>query len=484
MQKLVLIHGAIGSDQELVQIADLLASDFEVINYAIPGHGSRSNERSQFQLKTIMADLESLLESIGEAYIFGFSMGGYIAMALAQNHCPNILGIVTLGTKLNWSKTVAEREIGMLNLTFLKEKAAGFYEYLRELHGQNLEQLISPTAQLMEELGKAPLLTPTSVAQITIPVHCTRGGKDKMVTKAETKAIVDAMPNGRYFEIPNWIHPIGFLKPKAVAKHIKIQIAAMRNTYLDIKQHNIAIRKIGDWKSNQPTLVFLHEALGSMAQWKSFPENLTQTLGLPGLLLEMPGYGFSSAVCEKRDNRYLHDFAWEILPAILEKLNLQQDLILVGHSDGGTEALLYAARYPHQVKAVITLAAHIKNEPETRAGIVPAISAYQAGKLQNLELYHGEKTEQLFYNWANTWLSPDFKDWNITKDIQGTKIPALISQGDDDQYGTSAQVYEIVDCFGDFAQACFIPNCGHSPHISHEKEVLAEILAWWKTLHF
>jgi len=479
MQKLVLIHGALGSDRGLVQIANLLAKDYEVINYALPGHGSRSNELAKFQLKAIVADLESLLDTIGEAYVFGFSMGGYIAMALAQNNCPNILGIVTLGTKLNWSVSIAERESRMLQLAFMQEKAPAFYKYLHELHGENLAFLFTPTAQLMQELGNDPLISAESVAKIKVPVHCTRGGKDSMVTKAETMSIVDAIPLGQYFEIPNWSHPIGFLNPRAVARHIQIQIAAMQNEYLVVGAHTIAIRKIGEWKANQPTLVFLHEALGGMAQWKSFPGNLSQAMQLPGLLIEMPGYGFSSAVSEKRNNRYLHDFAWEILPAILEKLNLQQDLILVGHSDGGTEALLFAARYSHQVKAVITLAAHIKNETETRAGITPVIAAYQAGKLENLGLYHREKTEKLFYDWADTWLSEDFVSWNIAEDIKGTEVPALILQGDTDQYGTAAQVHEIVGCLGDLATPCFIVDCGHSPHISHQKEVMEQITAWW-----
>lgn len=219
-------------------------------------------------------------------------------------------------------------------------------------------------------------------------------------------------------------------------------------------------------------LVFLHEALGSIPQWRSFPSDLCHRLGMNGIVYERQGHGKSDPLTEKRDSRYLHNYAWNELPAFLDTiLPPDQKIILIGHSDGGTIALLYAAKFPKRVKAVVTMAAHVINEPETIAGIEPAVNAFKSGKLNKLHDYHGDKTARLFYSWADTWRSDEFRDWDITPDIGEIQCPCLILQGNKDQYGTIRQLELIQQSVSYTCITKFIKDCGHHPHLEKPNEV-------------
>lgn len=223
------------------------------------------------------------------------------------------------------------------------------------------------------------------------------------------------------------------------------------------------VNKTNDTKR---VVLFLHEALGSIGQWKDFPELLCKELHLPGIVYERQGHGKSPALTEKRRSDYLHKYAWNELPSFLEPLISTfeiEEIILVGHSDGGTIALLHAAKFPEKIKAVITMAAHVINESETIAGIQPAVDAYQSGKLNGLRKYHGEKTETLFYAWADIWRSPAFKNWDITQDIKSICAPVLAIQGSDDQYGTIEQLELIAKNTN--AETTLIEDCEHHPHL-------------------
>lgn len=475
---LVLIHGALGTIQELEVVASLLSQEYEVHCYEIPGHGKRSEELNRFSLSKVASDLSGFLENLGPSYIFGFSLGGYLALHLAQQSEQNILGVITLGTKLEWNPSIAENETRALNIDFLRSKVPDFYTYLTKIHGDNLLPLLNATNTFMCELGNSPSIDHYSVRNLNIPVRIILGGKDKMVSKEESIKIATAIKNGHYFEIPHFIHPIGFLNNNHLAKAIKIQLRSLQYQFLELKDKTIAYQTIE--KNRKYRFIFLHEALGSIAQWKDFPEELCQKVDISGTILEMEGYGFSSAQEKERGADYLHRFALDDLPEIIKHLDYDEKLILVGHSDGGTNALLYSAHHPGKIAGIITMAAHILNEPETREGIPPAIKAYEDGKLQGLGLFHGEKTEKLFYDWANTWLSAEFKDWNITDDIENIKVPGLIIQGTNDQYGTDDQVHRISACFKGNAQSFFIENCGHAPHLEKQEEVIHAITKWLK----
>jgi pimeloyl-ACP methyl ester carboxylesterase len=223
-------------------------------------------------------------------------------------------------------------------------------------------------------------------------------------------------------------------------------------------------------------LLFLHEALGSIPQWKTFPKDLCSRLAVEGIVYERQGHGKSSAFDSRRKEDYLHNYALKELPAFIEQvIPSGKKIILIGHSDGGTIALLYAHKYPDNVKSIVTLAAHVINEPETRAGIQPAVDAYIAGKLSGLQKYHGSKTEELFYAWAETWISEPFIEWNITSEIKNTSAYGIFIQGKDDQYGTEKQLDLIVKGYQGPSDKIFLDNCGHHPHLEQSEIVIDHI---------
>lgn len=220
-------------------------------------------------------------------------------------------------------------------------------------------------------------------------------------------------------------------------------------------------------------LLFLHEALGSIAQWKSFPMELCSATQIKGIVYEREGHGQSSPLKKARTSSYLHDYAFEELPIFLEKvIPASTKVILVGHSDGGTIALLHAHQFPAQIFAVITMAAHVINEKETIEGIGPAITAYENGKLDGLIKYHGKKTNSLFYSWVDTWRSEAFRTWNIVDEI-GSRHPYLCIQGMDDQYGTLEQLRLIQSKTR--ASIVALENCGHHPHLE-QKEIVIKLI--------
>lgn len=221
-----------------------------------------------------------------------------------------------------------------------------------------------------------------------------------------------------------------------------------------------------------PWLVFLHEGLGSCAMWKDFPARLCQVTGCRGLLYDRLGYGNSSPLRERRRIHYLHDYALRELPAVLHQLIGDQEHFLVGHSDGGSIALIYAAQQPARLRGVVTEAAHVFVEAMTLDGIRAADAAFGAGKLRALGKYHGDKTATIFKAWSETWLSYGFQFWNIEYLLPSIECAALIVQGSEDQYGSAAQVDAIV------AQAlnavpAMIEQCGHAPHHEQPDALLA-----------
>lgn len=231
----------------------------------------------------------------------------------------------------------------------------------------------------------------------------------------------------------------------------------------------------------KPVFVFLHEALGSIVQWKSFPSELCADFHLPGIVIERSGHGHSSSLIKKRDRNYLHEYADETAEVLREILNPNQQIILVGHSDGGSIALILGARKMKNLRGIITMAAHTFVEDETLAGIHPAIAAFEDGKLNGLYKIHGEKTKDLFYAWADTWLHPDFKSWDIRSEITSFTIPVLAIQGENDQYGTEEQVNSIVLSHTNRLKE-IIPSCGHHPHLEKPEQVMKAIAHWMKEL--
>ena len=222
----------------------------------------------------------------------------------------------------------------------------------------------------------------------------------------------------------------------------------------------------------QPTLVFLHEGLGSIALWRDFPTRLCGRLGLPGLVYDRWGHGQSEPVVGPRAVRYLHDEAELYLPGVLEQSGVERPL-LVGHSDGGTIALLFAARFPERAAAVVAEAAHIFVEDTTVAGILAAGRAFAETDLATrLARYHGDKTHSLFRAWHDRWLAPEFRSWNIEAELVRITCPVLVLQGAADEYGTVEQVEAIARAVSGPSHTVLLPGIGHTPHHEAAGQVL------------
>jgi pimeloyl-ACP methyl ester carboxylesterase len=227
------------------------------------------------------------------------------------------------------------------------------------------------------------------------------------------------------------------------------------------------------------TLIFLHEGLGSVALWRDWPQQLCQRLGLSGLVYSRQGYGQSSPRTDVRGTGrlqpdYMHREALEVLPQLLRQLGIERPLLL-GHSDGGTIALLHAAHHP--VAGCIVMAPHVMVEEVSIRSIAAAREAYENGLLrQRLSPFHAD-VDGAFWQWNDVWLSEAFRSYDIRKEISAISAPLLAIQGEDDPYGTMAQIDEIARAVPQTRQVK-LPRCGHSPHKDQPEAVAQAIEAF------
>lgn len=218
-------------------------------------------------------------------------------------------------------------------------------------------------------------------------------------------------------------------------------------------------------EAQRPVLVFLHEGLGSLSQWSVFCEQLCRRTGCPGLAFDRRGHGLSPPLTQMRTIHYLHRHALEELPQVLATHLAKRPYLLIGHSDGGSIALIAGAERSPLLKGIVTVAAHVFVESCCVEGIAQARAAYEEGGLRRaLMRYHGDKTDPLFAAWADTWTSPWFRTWNIEYLLPSIEAPLLVLQGRDDQYGTTAQVDAITRHSGGPTTPLLLEDCGHAPH--------------------
>jgi pimeloyl-ACP methyl ester carboxylesterase len=224
--------------------------------------------------------------------------------------------------------------------------------------------------------------------------------------------------------------------------------------------------------AGSPLLVFLHEGLGSRSMWRDFPARLCEAAACRGLVYSRPGYGQSTGPTERRrDPDYLHRQADEVLPALLEHLDIAEPVWLFGHSDGGSIALLFAAHLPRQAAGVVAVAPHIFLEDVTLRGIEKARGAYAApGPRERLGRHHAD-ADGVLRAWIDIWLSPGFRDWNIEHEIESIRCPVLAVQGVDDEYATMDQIHGIARRIPR-ALTLELPECGHSPHRDQPQSVI------------
>lgn len=246
---------------------------------------------------------------------------------------------------------------------------------------------------------------------------------------------------------------------------------------IDLRDRRLRVRRLSPAKDDgleRTTLVFLHEGLGCIEMWRDFPQQLCDATRCRGIVYDRTSYGRSSPWPSDPGLRYMEIEADEVLPQLLTALAVD-DCVLVGHSDGGTIALNYAARDPEPLRAVVTLAAHAINEPVCVAAIEKARQAFAAGDLrQRLAKYHGDNVDRAFRLWSDAWVAPGFEPMDAAGRLPGVQVPLQAIQGEDDEYGSELQLGIIAGKVGGYCETRLIPDCGHSPHLQQPAYVLSE----------
>lgn len=226
----------------------------------------------------------------------------------------------------------------------------------------------------------------------------------------------------------------------------------------------------------RPAIVFLHDALGSIGQWKDFPEELCRAARMRGFVFDRIGYGQSPPLLEPRTVDYLREQGEQWLPEVLLAAGIESP-ILFGHSDGGSIALYYAALAAP--RALVAEAAHVFIEDVTRQGIRDFAGRWRTTDVpQRLAKYHGDKAETVFRTWHDTWLTEEFGAFDMLALLPRITCPSLVIQGEQDQYGSVAQVEAIVRGIGSAARAWLLSGVGHAPHLEEKERVAREVAAF------
>ena len=248
--------------------------------------------------------------------------------------------------------------------------------------------------------------------------------------------------------------------------------ATNKMSFISLQQHRIEYIRLASAqpRATAKPIVFLHEGLGSVALWRDFPQRIADATGCEAIVYSRYGYGKSDRLREDRPVRFLHDEALQALPALLDQLNIHQPLLL-GHSDGGSIALIHAGSGLRPVSGVIVLAPHVMVEEYGLASIRQARENYLTTNLkQKLARYHDD-VDSAFWGWNNIWLHPDFRAWNIEAYLPQILCPVLAIQGEGDEYGTLEQIDRIADKAPN-VELLKLPDCGHSPHRDQPEAVI------------
>lgn len=237
----------------------------------------------------------------------------------------------------------------------------------------------------------------------------------------------------------------------------------MEGRIIDVKGKQLYTEYYSSFEGN-PTIVFLHDSLGSVQLWRDFPVRLSEAAKCNILVYDRLGYGESNPMpTHVRPVNYM-ELEADLLNDLLLELNIV-NAVLFGHSDGGTIALITAAKYPERVVSVICEAGHIFVEDVTLKGVYDAWEAYKTTSLpERLQKYHGDKVDTLFKAWTETWTRDDYISWNIEYLLKDITCPLLFIQGEKDEYGTLDQVEKTVIQVNGSAERYIIPDVGHTPH--------------------
>ena len=246
---------------------------------------------------------------------------------------------------------------------------------------------------------------------------------------------------------------------------------------INIEGYNIHYELIGkEWISKgKDILVFLHEGLGSIPQWKNFPQVLSKQLQLPALIYERIGYGESDFWAnDEIKSKFLHNEANVILPALIKELEIKNNIILFGHSDGGTISLIHLAKPLPQIKAAIVEAPHIFLEEHSLYGIRKARKLLDNSTIISiLNKYHQGRAYTLIDKWTAHWLAANDIDWNAKSELNKITLPLLLIQGYNDDFGTFAQIDNVASSVkSKIIQVEKIEDCGHVPHLEKQEIII------------
>jgi pimeloyl-ACP methyl ester carboxylesterase len=243
--------------------------------------------------------------------------------------------------------------------------------------------------------------------------------------------------------------------------------------------HNLEYEWHGPLPDKAPTIVFLHEGLGSISTWRDFPARVAEATGCGALVYSRAGYGNSDPVELPRPVSFMHTEALITLPEVLDAVGVR-DCILFGHSDGGSIALIYAGgARDARLRGLVLEAPHVFVEDVSVESIRRAAGEYESGPLkQALTRHHGRNVECAFWGWNRVWLDPSFRPWNIEEYLPGVSVPVLAIQGEQDEYGTLLQVKAVEKGCEGAVQSLVLPGCGHTPHRDQPERVLEAVASF------
>jgi pimeloyl-ACP methyl ester carboxylesterase len=222
-----------------------------------------------------------------------------------------------------------------------------------------------------------------------------------------------------------------------------------------------------------PTIVILHEGLGSISMWRDFPRQVAEATGHDVLVYSRQGYGWSAPLTAPRPVRFMHDEALIVLPEILDALEIRRP-ILLGHSDGGSIAIIHAGGSGREVAGLVLLAPHVMVEDISVASIAAARVAYAQGDFRARLARHHDDVDGAFRGWNEVWLRPEFREWSIEEYLPRINCPVLVIQGEEDEYGTMQQVDRVASAVPG-TELLKLARCGHSPHRDRAADTLEAI---------
>lgn len=228
--------------------------------------------------------------------------------------------------------------------------------------------------------------------------------------------------------------------------------------------------------SDRPSIVLLHEGLGSLSSWRDFPSTLAARTGCSVAAYSRYGHGASDRLSGPRDVDYMHHEALVVLPQVLARLGITRP-ILFGHSDGASIALIYASHHPEGAAALIVEAPHLFVEAITVSSIAAIKVTFERTDLRTKLARHHVDPESTFHGWNDIWLDPRFRAWNIEDEVAALHAPVLAIQGTNDEFGTGAQLDALRRAPGAL-EVLMLEHCGHAPHREQPEAVLSAVAAF------